>query len=69
MDVHLFEVHELQREGTTGCWTAVYFQKAFDAVSHPIVEAFLLHARRATEAVGISAHDLPKRALPTAVGG
>jgi hypothetical protein len=44
MDAHLHEVHEIQREGKTGCWVAMDFRKAFDTVSHPMLEAFLLHA-------------------------
>ena len=43
MDAHLHEVHEIQREGKTGCWIAMDFRKAFDTVSHPMLEAFLLH--------------------------
>ena len=44
MDAHLHEVHEIQREGKTGCWIAMEFRKAFDTVSHPILEAFLRQA-------------------------
>ena len=43
MDAHLHEVHEIQREGKTGCWIAMNFRKAFDTVSHSTLEAFLLH--------------------------
>ena len=44
MDAHLYAVHEIQREGKTGCWIAMGFKKAFDTASHPVTEAFLLHA-------------------------
>ena len=44
MDAHLHEMHKIQQEGETGCWIAVDFRKAFDTVSHPMLEAFLQHA-------------------------
>ena len=45
MDAHLHEVQEIQRAGKMGCWIAMDFRKAFNRVSHPMLEAFPLHAR------------------------
>ena len=40
MGAHLHEVREIQPEGKTGCSIAMDFRKAFDTVSHPMLEAY-----------------------------
>lgn len=41
---HLLAVQEIQKEGKTGPWVAMGITKAFDTVSHPMLEAFLSYA-------------------------
>ena len=46
-------MQEIQREGETGCWIAKDFRKAFDAVLHPMLEAFLQHAGLPKQCVSV----------------
>ena len=40
---HLHEVYDVQREGKTGSGIAMDVRKAFNTVSHPMLEALLQH--------------------------
>ena len=53
MHEHLLSVQEIQREGETGAWVTMDFTKAFDTVSHPMLEAFLLYAGMPSQWVAV----------------